>query len=216
MKKTNFLCVLVLVVGFVLGFSPALQAAWVGNSIGGGAGGTESSSEAESFVIDGASYFLRSYSDIFLLLNESEAGLKTGFNLDRAHQQVQSALSMVLLSRSSYSRALVAIRSMDFDPGWMQALKAFDYQGLAAARHLHPIVMDRVAGFLKSGDVIGLYQQFMDDLKTMSTSLLNIDKDAKKGIVPGMETLRTLYQDYSDFMLFGYYTSLVFSEIETL
>ncbi|UCH92732.1 MAG: hypothetical protein JSV88_20885 [Candidatus Aminicenantes bacterium] len=213
MKKFNVLSALVMVLGAVFCLTSVLPAAWVGNDIPPGRGSGETDSRIEGFIIDGASFFLRSHADIFLLLNESEVGLKTGFNLEEAHQLIESALDRLIISREKYANALALMKSTAWDETWLQKLKAFDYKGLTAVRQLHPDVMEQVAGFLVVGNVVGLYEQMVDELANMEKILRNMSKNTQKGIPPEMETLRILFQQYSDFMLFGYYTSLVFSEV---
>jgi hypothetical protein len=181
----------------VLGLNSVLPAAWVGNNSESGAAASEGGEKSdfyEGFIIDGASYFLKSYADIFLLLNESEIGLKNGFNLDQAHQLINSALDKLIFSEENYSMALIQIKKTVFAETWLSAVKTFDYKRLTVLRRLHPDVMGQVAAFLTGGDVIGLYQHMMDSLKNMKTTLQTIGQNTNQGILPDMEALRSLYQ----------------------
>jgi len=214
MKKLEFFMVLALVLA-VLALTPSsLQAAWVGNDLEGSGG--EKSSQTEGFIIDGASYFLQSYADILLILNESEIGLKNGIHGERVFQLVETARDKLETAIKQYSLALALIKKTVFSETWLQTLKTFDYEGLAAARHLHPDVMQQVSAFLSNCDVVGLYQRLLDNMKKLQTQLQEMAKNAPNGILPGMEQLRTLYQLYSDSMLLGYYTSLALSTIKSL
>ncbi len=213
MNKLNVLSVLVVVMIGALCLTSPLQAAWVGND---GGGGGKSGSRAEEFIIQGASYYLQSYSDFLLLLNESETGLIKGFDLTRAQQVIESGLDKLRVSEENYLLALAIIKKTVFDEAWLKALSAFDYERLAAERHLYPQVINQVAAFLTKGDVAGLYQQMADNLEGMITNLQALKEKAQEGILPGMEALRTLYRQYSDFMTSGYYASLVFSTVKSL
>ena len=51
------------------------------------------------------------------------------------------------------------------------------------------------------------------DLNRLLKSVSGVREDIKNHISPGIEDLRTIYQQYSDFIQFGYYSSLVFAEI---
>jgi hypothetical protein len=217
MKNLEVLVVAVLVLAAALCLPSTLKAAWVGNDGEEGlkaAGGNVS--QVESFIIDGASYFLQSQADIFLLLNESEIGLKNGFNLEQALPLVDSALVKLTASGENYAQALSLIRAAGLAESWQQKLKTLDYQRLIEVRHLYPEVMKRVAAFLVKGDAVGLYQQMVDNLGEMSANLGKLQESMQKGNLPGMESLRDLYQQYADFMLVGYYASLVFNEVKTL
>lgn len=214
MKKTLSLLTVLLAAGIICAVSSTLQGAWVGNDLI--KGDSENSILVEGYIIDGASSFLRSYSDLFLLLNESETGLKNGINLARVLEVTESALDKLDASVKSYESALAVIKSSTFNENWLDALKTFDYEKLTAARHLHPDVMNLVAGYLTNGDIVGLYQQLTDNLNRLAAQLRTMGTGTKKGLIPEMEALRTLYQQYSDSMLFGYYISLVFSEAKPL
>jgi hypothetical protein len=217
MKNLRVSVVVILIFAALLSLPSTLQAAWVGND---GEEGIKaplgSESQAESFIIDGASYFLQSQADIFLLLNESEIGLKHGFNLEQAMLLVDSAMTKLQLSMENYRQAHKLFEATVINEEWKQKLKTFDYAQLTAERHLYKEVMMRVAAFLGKGNVTGLYRQMVNHLGKISRTLGKLQKIIREGNLPGMESLRTLYQQYTDFMLAGYYTSLVFSEVKTL
>ena len=214
MKKTLSLLTVLLAVGIILAVPSTLQGAWVGNDLI--KGNSENGILVEGYIIDGASSFLSSYSDLFLLLNESETGLKKGINLGRVLKVTENALDKLETSVKSYELALAVIRSSTFSENWLEALKNFDYEKLTETRHLHPDVMNLVAGFLTNGDIVGLYQQLTDNMNQLAAQLRTLVTGTKKGLIPEMEALRALYQQYSDSMLFGYYISLVFSEAKPL
>jgi len=193
--------------------APASQAAWIANE-GDTGTGEGVKNQVEGFIIDGASGFLKSYSDILLLLNESEIGLREGFNIAQAQQLIESALNKLVTSKENYSRACDLIKEAEFNQAWLQRLKAFDFAGLTVGRNLHPTMMRRVDSLLSTSGVAGVYQKIVTDLKDIIYGLQQMRENCQKNMLPGMEDLRTLYQNYSDFMLFGYYSSLVFNEVK--
>lgn len=211
MKKFMFA---IIVLAAMLAWAPTLQAAWVGNDIPIRTDVGEKSSQIENLIIDGASSFLKSYSDILLLLNESEIGLRDGFNLYQAQQLLDSAHGKLVFAKENYSRALDLIKGTQFEEAVLEKLKTFNYAGLTAARKLHPAAMKRVASFLSVGNVRGVYKKLVKDMEDILYRLREVREDCQKDILPGMEDLRTIFQEYSDVMLYGYYSSLVFSEIK--
>jgi hypothetical protein len=70
--------------------------------------------------------------------------------------------------------------------------------------------MDKVAFFLKKGDIKGFFYESVNRMEELRIILSAIDGDIKNSIVPDIETLRSLYQKYSELMTMGYYSSLVF------
>lgn len=211
--KNHLFCTM-LVVALAL-IPTILQCAWVGNGapipipIPGG-----EKSGVEGLIIEGASSFLQSHSDIFLLLKESEMGLKSGFNFSQAQLATDSALAQLKISKENYTIVADVLKNAVYSKETLYQLKTFNYEGLATTRNLNPRIMKRVAEYLIRGDVGGIYQAYVNDMNVMQKNLEGIHENLARNQQPGMEVLRTLFQEYMDFMNFGYYTSLVFDNLK--
>lgn len=164
-------------------------------------------------IVEGASNFLQSYSQIFLLLNESELSSNNGFDFLKAKTAVDLALTKIIESKKYYSSALQCDENEVNNLPIIEKLKIFDYDRLIASRQLNPCVMEKITYFLLKGDLAGMYDKIIKDLENMTACLLPIKESIENNIIPDIENLRSLYQKYSDFMLLGYYSSLIFYEI---
>lgn len=191
---------------------PGLQGAWVGNDppID---GEKENAGVINSLIVDGAANFLDSYSYFLRLLKESEISPGQMDN-QKASELIDSLAPYLEASKENYAAAFSLMKGLSINPDKLQALETFDYAGLAAKRRLHSDSMSQVAAFLVKGDVKGIYGKIIDDLDRISKGIKAVREDIKNNISPGIEDLRALYQQYSDLMQFGYYSSLVFAEIK--
>lgn len=173
----------------------------------------QSDTETSNLIIDGASDFLQSYSQLLLLLKESEKTSKNGFDFINAQNVSISAVKKLTSSKENYTHAVTRMKESGFDKTAIQKLQEFNYEGLTEQRKCHPDVMNEVSFYLAKGDILGLYEEMVSDLGLMLNSLIIIKNCTQENTLPHIEDLRALYQQYSDFMLKGYYTSLIFDEI---
>jgi hypothetical protein len=207
MKKSTLSSVFVI---SILLITCPVYATWIAN---GGESG-EGKDESGSLIIEGASNFLQSYSNILMLLNESELSSTSGFDFTIARSAVDTAAIKLKNSREKYSQALLLMKQAEYSSFFIQGLKDFHYDKFVEERHLNPCTMQHVSTYLSKGDVIGVYEKAIKDLDVLHAKLAIIRAFIHSNEVPGLEDLQTLYQHYSDFMAFGYYCSLVFYEVK--
>lgn len=200
----------VIVISILLLTCP-MYAAWILN---GGDSSGDGESQGIGLIEDGASNFLQSYWNILMLLNESELSSTKGFDLAIARRVVDTAVIKLKTSRGKYSQALLLMKQTTYSPTFIQGLKDFDYDRFVEERHLNAYTMQSVSTYLSKGDVIGVYEKAIEDMNALQAKLAIIQYFIHCKEVPGLESLRALYQNYSGFMDFGYYCSLVFYEIK--
>jgi hypothetical protein len=191
---------------------PALQGAWVGNDCLIDAN-QENAGVIDSLIVDGAANFLDSYSCFLRLLKESEIS-RGPIDYQKAKELIDSLAPYLEAAKENYAAAFSLMKGSSLDPAKLQTLETFDYDGFAAGRRLHSDGMNQVAAFLVKGDIKGVYRKIIDDLGGLLKGIGAVREGIKNHTSPGMEDLRTLYQQYSDLMQFGYYSSLVFAEIK--
>ncbi len=170
--------------------------------------------DLSGLVVKGASHFIQAGHAIFSLLNEAEMSGIGGFSFLRAPKAAESAAEHLEIAQTSYIQTLSMIKEMNFDQELTCRLKEFDYHGFAALKKLHPDVMEKVASFMSQGNILIVYEKAPRDIEGILNTLRPIANTIQQGIVPKIEDIRSLYLQYSDSMLFGFYVSLVFSEIQ--
>jgi hypothetical protein len=170
--------------------------------------------DLSGLIVKGASHFIQAGHAIFSLLNEAEMSGIGGFSFLKAPKAAESAAEHLEIARTTYIQTLSIIKEMNFDQELVCRLKEFDYQGFAALKKLHPDVMERVASLMSQGNIMTVYEKAPRDIEGILNTLSPIANTIQQGIVPKIEDIRTLYLQYSDNMLFGFYVSMVFSEIQ--
>lgn len=198
-----------LLICFLFCLSAGLSALWVGNEglppIGGG--------ETDSQIVSGASAFLQAYSQYIMLLNESEKGSIFNFNYTNAQQIIGVCKANLVISREKFNQVVYLVGEIKFEQDALNKMIEFDYDDLARRRNLHIDVLHKVSDFLSKGDIKGLYAQMVLYLDAMIEASSSLESAVKSSMNLDLESLRALYQKFSDFMLFGYYSSLVFYEV---
>jgi hypothetical protein len=209
MKRTKISLFTIMLI-LTLFTASGLHSTWVFN----GTPPPTNDDDNNNTIINAASSFLHSYSNVLLLLQESELNTAIGFNFSRTKPAVETALNNLKYSRKEYARVLEIMKTACIDSSAVERLKDFDYGRFTSARRLNPCIMNIVSGFLSKGDLVGLFEKVVKDLDDTIINLSTIRNCLQQDIIPDLEDLRRLYQQYSDFMTFGYYCSLVFSEIK--
>jgi hypothetical protein len=199
---------------FLFAVSP-LCAAWFGNDTYPCPGCAKSiGSSSDDVIVDGASAFLQSYAQVLLLLNESELSSKYGFNFSSSGAIVDLALTKLIEAKKNHLSYLQCLEQITISKEYINALVNFDYKVLVEKRNLAPYVMGKISAFLKKGDIRGFFYESVNRMEELRGILITIDGNIKNSIIPDMETLRSLYQKYSELMTMGYYSSIIFSELK--
>jgi len=175
---------------------------------------TQADPAAAGFIIEASSQFLQSHSSVFLLLNVSELNLRESFDFETAQKLIDSSIIRLSLSRENFVRVVNSLENLPIKPDIAKKFKSFNYSQLANKRNLHPDVMNKVAGFLKRADIKGIYEASVVNIDQILNALQQIQATVQSRVVPDIENLRVLFQLHSDSMLFGYYSSLVFYELQ--
>lgn len=168
----------------------------------------------DNLIVDGASSILLSYSNFILLINESELSSKYGFNFKKALDIIDNTTEKLSVAREIYFIVMIQYKQNTIDIPELHKLKEFNYDALVQERKLHASVMDKVRLFLEAGDLVGFFEKIVEDTNKIIVLLKSLRQKIQSNTIPDIEELRILYQQFSDYMLFGYYSSLVFSELK--
>jgi len=170
--------------------------------------------DCEAFVVEGASNFLVSMSDFYLLLNESELITTYGrenFDFTKAKVLIENIINNLKHIKEIYSQLYAQLKTGTFDSVRITTLKTFDYDKFTNERKLHPLVMEKVKNFLSIGNMPGYVLYMSESIDSIIIRLLSIKKSVDSYDVPNIDSLRELHQVFSDSMLMGIYSSMLFS-----
>ena len=164
----------------------------------------------ESRVIGGTSMFLQSNADAFLLFSEVETGFGNNFNFNKALELADSAVKKLNTSREYYAQVLAIAVSTEYDQPGLDRLRKFDFKGFIAANGLVAEIMERVAVHLREGDIPGVLRQNLKNIDEILIGMKEVQGLMEKEIQPPLESIWNLLQMYSEAILYGNYSTLVF------
>jgi hypothetical protein len=96
----------------------------------------------------------------------------------------------------------------------IERLKTFPYEEFAKSEGLLSPVFDRVEGYLKNGDVRGVFAKIFKDINALLYQLYSIKKAVDAGTTPDIKSTWKLNQSFSEAILFGQYFSRVLYEVK--
>ena len=197
-------------------FSMTAFALIYGNDTDGGFGGGNNKTGASSIrtgVIEGAGYFLDSYSDILAFLNKIELAELKGVDYAELQQKMAGALANMTNAKNTYLYLTQIADITPYNLDVIEKLIAFDYAAFQQEKQLNSVVFSQVESFLSKGDIRGVYHRFLSTAEELLVRLITIKADVDAGCFPSSEALWELNQEVAQALLFGQYTSEVFTRV---
>jgi hypothetical protein len=165
--------------------------------------------EIETHVISGASFFLQAQSYANLLLNECEISGTRSFNFKQSLEYTEIAINLLVNARNQYVNASGIGESLGYSAVKIASLKSFDYDAFIIENQLNKDIAKKVQGYLRSGDIVGIYQQAANDITAILNTLYSIGESLKGEEKPDIHLFWKLLQQFSESSLFGNYATLM-------
>lgn len=169
--------------------------------------------EIKAGVIDSAGHFLESYANFLNLLSKIERTEPGRVDYNDLSGAVDSCISEMENARDFYLDLTKKAGITPYNKDVIKKLRKFDYAACQAKHELHPIVFEQTAGFLRSGDIRGLYKQLLFNVKDILSRLAHVKKEIKENRFPGIANLWKLNSLFSESLIFGQYTAMIFDKI---
>ncbi len=164
-------------------------------------------------IVQGACYFMQSYSDSLLFLDKIEQSELTGADYSEMQKRLTGAIEKMEKARSTYSNLKEMADVTPYNLGMIYELWFFDYQSLQAKNTLNSVIFLEVQNYLRKGDVRGVYAKMRLNTIGLLNLLNKIKNDVDAGKLPALSYIWKLNQSYSEAMLFGQYVAEVFCTI---
>ncbi|MCK4762511.1 MAG: hypothetical protein KAW12_09975 [Candidatus Aminicenantes bacterium] len=219
MKPTKRKLMIRFTIGILIVFcmSISVSARFLVNGSGDGypnPGGEKSSGNSIKFyVAQGASFYLKGYSDIQTLLNLIELEESNGVNFDELNNIVDSAVFHMNNAVYNYDLLIKEAEVTPLDEGFKLKLMTFDYPGFAAEKGLNIVIFQECESYLKQGDVTGMFRHTHSAFIDILGILESVKKTVEKNNLPDLTVLWELNENCAELSLFGQYASRVFYEI---
>ncbi|MGD2085441.1 MAG: hypothetical protein PVH61_04575 [Candidatus Aminicenantes bacterium] len=162
----------------------------------------------ESAVIQGAIHFLQAKSQADLLLGEVELSAKQPLNYSSALVCTEKAIGELEKSINEYHQAITCARRGGYVKEVIKKFKNFNYDTFASESKLNRDVMAVVKAYFSAGNIIGVYQQYVEYLGEILITLHLIKDKLSADLLPDVSLSWQLLQQFSHASLFGNYCTL--------
>jgi hypothetical protein len=164
-------------------------------------------------IIDAAGYFLKSQSDMLLLLNKIELGDSYGVNFPELRDILTNAISNMENAKTKYAELVQLTKTTPYNQTVIDNLINFDYDSFQQKNEFNSVIADKVRDYLSTGDVNGVYSKLLSDSQGILDRLYSIQSDLNTDTIPTNFSLWRINQSFSETLLFGQYVAEIFSDI---
>jgi hypothetical protein len=168
----------------------------------------------ESYIVEGAAYYLQGCAGLQALLNRVELQEVQGIDFRELQQLADSALANMSRAVTTYERLIACAKATPYHWETVYHLFWFDYRGFCAENGLNREIFYLAAGYLCRGDITGSFQYFQGHLKTLEGLLIEIHTDIFSNRLPGLDTCWQLNEASARATLFGSYIARVFRALQ--
>lgn len=161
-------------------------------------------------VAEGGTYFLKSSSDIDLLLSLVESSEVSGADFEALKGAIDQAIINMERARTIYYQLKSTAEVTPYDQVIISKLIEFDYSKLQKQKGLIESIFNEVVIILCQGDVRGIYQKFHSNTELLLEKMVTIKKEIDDTVFPNLETLWRLNQIFSESKMFSQYVAEVF------
>jgi hypothetical protein len=167
----------------------------------------------ESAVIQGAVHFLQAKSQADLLLAEVEKSAKQPLDYSSALAYTEKAIAEVEKSINEYHQALTSGKRAGYIDEVIQKFKNFNYEAFTPGNNLNRDIMTMVKAYFSTGNIVGVYQQYVEYLGDILITLHLIKDRLTADHLPGIPLSWQLLQQFSQASLFGNYCTITAAAI---
>jgi hypothetical protein len=169
----------------------------------------------KTYIEIGGGYYLKANSDFQKILSMVELQDIEGIDFGELRGVAISAVKNMNVAIENYTLLIEKVGATPYKDNVIQSLKDFDYDSFEIENKLNCTVYKKVKGFLKNGNVSGIYiythGKFLDLGELLNSIKNNIDQNK----VPPIEVLWNINEELSKLSLFGSYITRVFANLET-
>jgi hypothetical protein len=212
---------ILMVIAVLMMFNTSIFSWWWANGSGtayngsgdGGDGLGAPVGQIDQYIMEGAGYFLDSYSYMLQFMRKVELADNMGLNYNELSQLLDAALVNMQQARNAYKRLKETAEITSYNPVVIEALKNFDYDRYCEINGLNKEIFTGVKSYLIDGRVTEIYGKLLADMNAMVFLLKSIKKNIDINLFPPAKAVRKLNQTYSTSLLFGQYVADVFGSI---
>ena len=167
----------------------------------------------ETYVIQGAGYFLNTGTAVYQMLAMVEMQDSQGLDLIALDKATDSAITNIGKAIETYELLIKTAEATPYNDEVQAKLKSFNYEAFAKEYSLNGASFADATMFLRRGDITGLYKSTHTRLKEIAGLLHSLKNDLSNRQIPLIDSFRRLNDAFAETSLLGSYTAQVFSAI---
>ena len=169
--------------------------------------------EIDQYIVEGAGYFLDSYSYTLQFMRKVELSANRELNYLELSQLLDAASINMQQARYTYKLLKETADITLYNPEVIEALKNFNYDLYGEINGLNKEIFAEVKSYLIKGQVTEIYGKLLADMGIMADLLQVVKKNIDNNLFPPVKTVRQLNQSYSTSLLFGQYVADIFEAL---
>jgi hypothetical protein len=162
-------------------------------------------SSLRPLIIEGAEHF---YNGVSVFMDAIK--LYESSNFIDAKVRLAESAALMRLTSLIYNELYRESLSYDYNRTLIKALESFNYDEYHATYNLVPFVFQRVRGFLKAGDIRGVYKELEALTSQIATDIESLDPFQ----IPQKEILWRINQQIVTSVLFGQYVAEIVNKVK--
>jgi hypothetical protein len=174
---------------------------------------TNGTNVIETYVIEGAGYFLNANSSILLLLNKVEMAELKGADYSEFRTILDDAVYNMKEAKLTYDNLIKTAEATPYNQNVITILKTFNYDAFAENNGLNSLIFKVVENHLGSGDITGSFKKINTKFTKIIDMLAAMSETISSNQTPDISALWKLNQESSQTLLFGQYIAQVFYEL---
>ncbi len=179
-------------------------------------GGGKNTPTIRKYIIEGAGYFLKSRSDLLLLLNKIELSELNGIDYLELQNIIKSVIENMENAKATYENLIAIAKETPYNESVIETLKNFDYPGFQENQGLNNEIFKEVENLLIKGDVTGVFEKFKDDLENILATMYEVKYTVDSNTFPEIAVLWEINQKYVYSLLFGQYVAVVCKNLKNI
>jgi hypothetical protein len=168
----------------------------------------------ETYVIEGAGYFLNGYSDMLKFSNRYELVDLNGVDFTDMEKILDGAIFNMEKSKEAYSGLLLKAESTPLNPQAIEKLMRFDYNSFARKHAVNRPIFNEVITFLRKGNIDGLNRYNYSNISSIIEKLRVLKDDIASNRLPDVMKIMELNELFSRNLIAGQYGASIFGSIK--
>lgn len=173
----------------------------------------EDQDKIEGAVIEGAIHFLQAKSNAVLILQEVEKSNEHGMSYSLILEYVEKTISELEISKREFMKSIAAGNRAGYVEEIILKFKAFDYAKFESEKDLNNDLMFSVKSYLSVGNILGAYQENVDNICEILSTLRLIKEKIEINTTPDISLFWQLLHQFSKAALFGNYCTMIASAV---